>query len=229
MYHLSQAEKYRLEAQVAYATALIRASEPTNGFVRRLSSTFAHPAVVVLLGSGLVALIAGVGVEQYRDSQLQDEKRVEMAETIPLQYHRVATLLVNLARLKLAIASPDAGEQFGLSHSDLVTFEKEVSEIYLKDTGQAAILEVTAARFNCDPAVQGIARDADKLVERLEGLEPPADVQNASDLSQQIDQLDIQVEKNVRDLANSMATAVGTSGKCHTSLWLTAQRFVWPW
>jgi hypothetical protein len=137
-HQLTEDEKHRLEAQVAYATALIRASERKGSRTDKFSAFFAHPAIITLLGSGLLAI--GVAIYQHHSEtarlqaqQLQQirERRLAIATTLPPDLHKSGTILLNLQRLKSALATSKYPD--GVTRDEAFSVFKTVLESYIKE------------------------------------------------------------------------------------------------
>jgi hypothetical protein len=214
MHHLTQDQKDRLESQIVYAAALIRASTPTRDWKTKLSAFLAHPAFLALLGSGLLALIVAWYQQDSATAQsvaeharLFHEKRLTIAATLPAQLHKTGMLLANLQGMKPSPGAPIKIPE-GWTHGEYVALYKATYESYLNDTHHFGRLMEVRAWFSCDPAVVTLAEQANNLFQNFEDL-------GSNELSvQKIIDFKFALRATLRDLTIAMFASVAPRAKC---------------
>jgi hypothetical protein len=213
-HQLTDSEKHRLEAQVAYAAALIRASEPEKSTADKFSAFFAHPAIITILGSGLLAI--GVAIYQHNSEEarrhaehLQQirEKRFAIATAVPTDLHKAGTILINLQKLRVALATSKYPE--GATHDEVFSVFKTVLESYIKEPHHVGTLAQIDAWFACDSKVVNIDAQMDRIFEDFESLK------GNEITAQKLSDFDQGVESKLRELTHATVAAIAPGGKCY--------------
>jgi hypothetical protein len=128
-YQITECERARIAAQVAYTQALLQQTTPTanrwTSISTFIATFFGHPAVIALLGSGLLALV----LANYQHQSALRDKRIEITAALPADLHKIGTILAELQRLKYQLAT----SKFlaGVSHDQVFDVFKFVLQTYI--------------------------------------------------------------------------------------------------
>jgi hypothetical protein len=219
-YHLTDSQKRSLEAQVAYANALMQQMRSKETWKTLVSTFFGHPAVITVIGSGFLALI----LASYQQHSALHDKQLEIAATLPAQLHRAGTILVDLQgtshRLLTSNAPaangsskpPEANSPSGAGDLTAEVF-KTILNAYVTQPEQITTLAEVNSWFSCDPNVVKLAQDTDQLFEHFENLNP----RELTD--QDIMEFRTMGEKKVHELSGAIAASVNRGGLCYHSIW----------
>jgi hypothetical protein len=211
---LTDEQRARIEAEVAYAEALARAASSKKTILEYVSAIFAHPAFVTVLGSGLLALIVShyqqvATAEEHNAEHARQirEKRLSIASGSIADFDRSGLILINLQILKSSMASNKYPHN--MSREEASSIYKSLIEKYMAQTHRFATVAQLASWFGCDSGVLTKVGNVDKTFKDFEALEP-------KDITgDELKKFQIDSEKELGELSNAMVAAVEPKGKCY--------------
>jgi hypothetical protein len=210
---VTDSEKKGVQAQVAYATALIKANEGKTGWAK-ISACLAHPAFITILGGLLLTGVlqiyqhsTAVADQKADRSRQLREKRLAIAATLPSELHKTGTLLLDWQMARHALETSEFPHH--LTRDEMFALYKSIYEAYIREPQHVGALAQVDSWFSCDPNVGKIAREMDKTFEDFEHLE--ANKLSAQDFTD----FDKKAEDELRNLAGAMVQALSPTGTCY--------------